>query len=149
MSLPLQPVPVEALQHAEARWLHAYWRSRTIGDALPQCEAIVLGEVRSVAADLMMLEPAGAGALRYRQVGAAITARFGTDLTGRTLRLDSVGGWAEAFREAIATRRPVALRGRVAGRATVRPDFEAIALPVAGRIDAGVAILAGMFFFDR
>lgn len=150
MSLPLQPVAVDLLQHGAARWLHAYWLRKSGGDALPPCAAIVPGEVRTVAPDLMLLEPAGAaGTLRYRQVGAAITARFGIDLTGRILHLDQAGGWADAFHQAIATRRPVALRGRLGGRAGDLPDFEAIALPLAGRVAAGVAILAGMFFFDR
>jgi hypothetical protein len=149
MSLPLQPIPVGDLKHAHARWLHAYWKSKTAGEALPRFEAIALGEMRSVASDLMALEPtATTGELRYRLVGAAITTRFGADLAGKTLRLDAGGGWAAAFRQAMATRHAVALRGRVSGWPSGGASFESVVLPLACTDEGSISILAGMFFFD-
>jgi hypothetical protein len=149
MSLPLQPIPLETLQHAEARWLHGYWQSKITEAALPPCEAISLGEMREVESDLMTLEPtSAAGELRYRLVGTAITARFGIELAGKTLRFDTSGGWATAFHEAITARRPVALRGRVSGGTSGWATFEAVVLPLACPVEGGISVLAGMFFFD-
>lgn len=143
----LQPMPVEALQHADARWLLAYARSKMNPEGLLVSDTLVPAEARSVLHHLMVLEPTGKPEeLRYVTVGDSIVARFGVDLTGRTLELGSPGGWAPAMREALAKRRPVALRGDVPGGQSSWARLEALILPVACAGHDGMGILAGLFF---
>lgn len=146
---PLQQIPTDALRRAGAKWLLGYWSNKIESPGLPRAEAVLLNELPSVAAKLMVLDPTGnPDELRYRAVGASVSARFGMDLVGRTLRLGSSGGWAAAFREAISQRRPVALRGQIAGGDPDWGSFEAVVLPVASTAPGGVSLVAGMFFDD-
>ena len=147
--LPLQPLPVEQLEHPDARWLIAYWNSKTPIRGVPTCDTILLHETRAVAQHLIALKPSGdEGELRYRRVGKAVTARFGVDLTGKALSAAATGGWAPTMLRAAAERRPAALRGRVPGGWQSWARFEALALPVACRDSDGTGVLVGLFFFD-
>lgn len=147
--LPLQPLPVEQLEHPEARWLMAYWNSKTPPRGVPVYDSILQHETRSVAQHLMALKPSGVeGELRYKRVGEAITVRFGFDLTGKALGTATTGGWGPVMLQAAAERRPVALRGRVPGGWGSWARFEALALPVACRGNDDTGVLAGLFFFD-
>jgi len=147
--LPLQPLPVEQLEHPEARWLIAYWNSKTPAHGIPVCDPVLRHETRSVAPHLISLKPSGEdGELQYRRVGEAITARFGVDLTGKALGAATTGGWGPVMLQAAAERRPVALRGRVPGGWGTWARFEALALPVACRGSDDPGVVAGLFFFD-
>lgn len=146
---PLKQIPTDSLRRAGAKWLLGYWSNKVESPGLPRAEAVLLNELPSIATNLMVLDPTGKpGELRYRTVGPSVNARFGMDLTGRTLSLDSSGGWAAAFLEAISRRHPVALRGRIAGGDPHWGSFEAVVLPVASTAPGGVSLVAGMFFDD-
>jgi hypothetical protein len=148
--LPLQPLPVEQLEHPDARWLIAYWNSKTPVRGVPVCDTLLPHETRAVAPHLMALKPSGdEGELRYRRVGEAITSRFGLDLTGKALGPATSGVWAPAMLQAAAERRPAVLRGRVPGGWGSWVRFEALALPVACRDSDGTGVLVGLFFFDE
>jgi hypothetical protein len=144
----LQPLSMEQLRHPDARWLVAYSQSKTAPGELLARDTILPHETHSMAPHLMMLEPTEKPEeLRYQAVGEAITARFGIDLTGKTLPLTTAGGWAPAMLQALHERRPIALIGEVPGGQASWARLEALIMPVAFA-GGGMGILAGLFFLQ-
>lgn len=139
---------MEQLRHPDARWLAAYSQSKAPPDGVLEHDSLLPQETRNMAAHLMMLEPTGKPEeLRYQMVGEAITARFGIDLTGKTLPLTTAGGWAPAMREALRERHPIALTGEVPGGQSSWARLEALIMPIAYP-GGGTGILAGLFFLQ-
>lgn len=138
---------MEQLHHPGARWLLAYAASKVTPGGLLDRDAILPNETRNMARHLMLLEPTEKSEeLRYQTVGEAITARFGLDLTGRTLPLTTAGGWAPAMRQALDERRVIALTGEVPGGQSSWARMEALVMPIIYPGGRGVGILAGLFF---
>lgn len=147
----LQPLPVEQLQHPDARWLMAYWRGKSPDGDLPSYRSVNGYETRAIARHLLVVEadPA-AGTLRYASVGAAIRDRFRMDLSGHALPPESGGvGWTALIRQAAEGRRPAAARGHLPGRADPWVRFEILALPFADERGDNSIVVIGLFFFDR
>ena len=143
----LERLRLEELRHPDARWLRAYADSKVAAGEALTSDDIVPHETRSVFTHLMVLKPTDhPEELLYGVVGGAITARFGVDLTGKTLNLASPGGWAPAMRDALREQRPVALRGEVPGGRSSWARMEALIFPVVCSDGSGVGILAGLFF---
>lgn len=147
----LQPLPVEQLQHPDARWLMAYWRAKSPDGDLPAYHSFKNHEIRAVAPHLLVVEgTASAGSLRYGSIGSAILDRFRVDFSGLPLPPDSrSAGWSALIRQAAEDHRPAAGRGHLPGsssEAWIR--FEILALPFADERGDNSVIVVGLFFFD-
>lgn len=145
----LQPLPVEQLQHPEARWLIAYWRSKSPDGDLPAYRNFDGHETRSVAPHLMVVEgPPLGGSQRYVSVGSAILDRFRFDLSGLPLDTRDTD-WSVLIRQAAEARRPAAGRGHLPGSHDAWIRFEILALPFADDGGDDSIIVVGLFFSDR
>jgi hypothetical protein len=142
----LQPLPVEQVQHPNARWLLAYWRTKSPDGHLPAYASFSQHETRAIAPHLIVVKGAG-DSLRYERAGWAVVDRFRLDLAGLPLPPESTGGWSAMIRQAASEQRPAAGRGHLPGSQGDWVRFEIVALPFADEAGDNSIVVAGLFFF--
>lgn len=100
------------VQSELVRALHAWWMAHRAGD-IPPRTALEPADLKRLLPNLLIADvEADPFRIRYRLVGTKVVAATGLDFTGRYLDqlvpVDSDEPWMADYREAFATRAPVA-----------------------------------------
>ena len=140
-------------EHAAAQELLAYWQSKAPPGGVPRRVDIVAAEIPRLLPNLAIAEPIEAGGdWRFRLVGTWLATRYDFDWTGRRVSELSQRDVADeiiALFNRLAQERVPAF---VQARARIPPDeqlaYEAAVLPILGRDDRTMWMLAGLFFED-
>ena len=137
-------------EHADARKLIAYWRSKRTGEHLPPRAAIQPREIARLLPHIFLAEPKNAD-WRYRLVGTGIAGRLKADFTGKSLRQVFEPATAKRvnklYSSVAESRQPLSRKGRFLGLEIEHAVVENVHLPILAPDGQTPWILGGVFFF--
>jgi len=88
---------IKGMIHPQTRALHRYFEDLRAGRPAPYRAEVDPRDMPCRAANLFILEDLGAGELRFRLAGSALTEAFGTELRGMNVRVMMEGRARESF----------------------------------------------------